>query len=101
MARFQFRIRAAHSRHVRGALSPGACRVITLYARHPVDWRRPKEAQMDSARPLYIPVILGTPRRGRFSAQVARFVAGELAKRDEVETELIDICSLPFPIDGA
>jgi NAD(P)H-dependent FMN reductase len=32
---------------------------------------------------------------------VAGFVTGELAKRDGVETELIDIRSLPVPIDGA
>jgi len=55
----------------------------------------------NNARLLYIPVILGTPRRGRFSAHVARFVASELGKRDGVETELIDICLLGVPIDGA
>src|SRR5262249_58053773 len=67
------------------------------------DWWRSQqlEAPMNSARPLYIPVILGTGRRGRFSAHVARFVAGELGKRDGVETELIDICLLGVPIDGA
>jgi NAD(P)H-dependent FMN reductase len=59
------------------------------------------ETRMSNARPLYIPVILGTPRRGRFSAHVARFVAGELEKRQGVETELIDIVSLPVPIDDA
>jgi len=59
------------------------------------------ETAMSSARPLYIPVILGTPRRGRFSAHVARFVTGELGKREGVETELIDICLLPIPIDDA
>jgi len=59
------------------------------------------EGQVTNTRALYIPVILGTPRQGRFSAHVARFVAGELAKREGVETELIDICSLPVPIDGA
>jgi len=45
-------------------------------------------------RPLYIPLILGTPRKGRASENVARFVFGELAKREGVETELIDVRGL-------
>jgi NAD(P)H-dependent FMN reductase len=44
-----------------------------------------------SDRPIFIPVILGTPRQGRFSEHVARFVLGEVAKRYGIETELIDI----------
>jgi NAD(P)H-dependent FMN reductase len=50
---------------------------------------------------LNIPVILGTTRKGRMSAHVARFVAEELSKRNEVKTELIDIGELPLPVDGA
>ena len=45
-------------------------------------------------RPLYIPLILGTPRKGRASENVARFVFGELAKLEGVETELIDVREL-------
>src|SRR5919206_3455506 len=45
-------------------------------------------------RPLYIPVILGTPRKGRASENVARFVFGEVSKREGVETELIDVREL-------
>jgi NAD(P)H-dependent FMN reductase len=45
-------------------------------------------------RPLYIPLILGTPRKGRASENVARFVFGELEKRVGVETELIDVRDL-------
>jgi NAD(P)H-dependent FMN reductase len=52
-------------------------------------------------RPLSIPVILGTTRRGRLSAHVARFVANELSKRPGVVTELIDIKEVPAPVDGA
>ncbi len=52
-------------------------------------------------RPLSIPVILGTTRRGRLSAHVARFVAGELVKRPDVVTEVIDLAEMPLPIDGA
>lgn len=49
---------------------------------------------MSSTRPLFIPVILGTPRQGRMSQHVARFVAAEVAKREGVETELIDVGEL-------
>jgi NAD(P)H-dependent FMN reductase len=42
-------------------------------------------------RPIFIPVILGTPRQGRYSEHVARFVLGEVAKHESIETELIDI----------
>jgi NAD(P)H-dependent FMN reductase len=52
-------------------------------------------------KPLSIPVILGTTRRGRMSAHVARFVVGELSKRPDVVTELIDIAEMPLPVDGA
>jgi NAD(P)H-dependent FMN reductase len=48
-------------------------------------------------RPLFIPVILGTARKGRASENVARFVHAEIQKREGVETELIDILGLDFP----
>jgi len=50
-------------------------------------------------RPLYIPVILGTARKGRASENVARFVLGEVSKREGVETELIDIRELKLATD--
>ena len=50
-------------------------------------------------RPLYIPVILGTVRKGRASENVARFVLGEVSKREGVETELIDIRDLKSAAD--
>jgi NAD(P)H-dependent FMN reductase len=52
-------------------------------------------------QPLYIPVILGTPRKGRVSENVAKFVLGEVQKREGVETELIDVRDLNLPIDDA
>src|SRR5215469_7151256 len=55
---------------------------------------------MDS-RPLYLPVILGTTRKGRMSAYVGRLLAMEVAKQPGVETDLIDICGLPLPTDDA
>src|SRR6266850_1388274 len=52
-------------------------------------------------RPLFIPVILGTVRKGRASEDVAKFVLGEVQKREGIETELIDIRDLSFPFDDA
>ena len=52
-------------------------------------------------RSLFIPIILGTPRRGRQSENVARFVFEQTRKRADVETELIDVCKLPMKLDDA
>jgi NAD(P)H-dependent FMN reductase len=54
-----------------------------------------------NTRSLFIPVILGTVRKGRASENVAKFVLGEVQKRAGVETELIDIRALSFPVDDA
>ena len=54
-----------------------------------------------AARPLFIPVLLGTVRRGRASEPVARLMTEEVAKRPGVETELIDIRQVPMPTDDA
>ncbi len=56
---------------------------------------------MSTARPLFIPVILGTVRKGRASENVAKFVFGEVQKREGVETELIDLRDLNLPVDDA
>ncbi len=53
------------------------------------------------SRPLYIPVILGTVRQGRMSGHPAHLLTEELFKRPGVETELIDISTLPLPTDNA
>ncbi len=52
-------------------------------------------------RPLFIPVILGTARRGRQSEHVARFVLEQTKRRVGVETELIDVRTLPMRLDDA
>ena len=52
-------------------------------------------------RPLFIPIILGTARRGRESEKVARFVFEQTKKRADIETELIDVCKLPMKLDDA
>ena len=45
-------------------------------------------------RPLYLPVLLGTPRQGRQTEHVAQFVVSEMHKRPEIATELIDVRGL-------
>jgi NAD(P)H-dependent FMN reductase len=50
---------------------------------------------------LNIPVILGTTRKGRMSAHAARFMVGQIEKRESISTELIDLSDLPMPIDDA
>ncbi|HYV09490.1 MAG TPA: NAD(P)H-dependent oxidoreductase [Pyrinomonadaceae bacterium] len=52
-------------------------------------------------RPLFIPVILGTVRKGRASENVAKFVFEQVQNREGVESELIDIRELNFPGDDA
>jgi NAD(P)H-dependent FMN reductase len=56
---------------------------------------------MELDRPLFIPVILGTVRQGRMSEFAARLIFSEISKRPNVETELIDIRSVPLRTDDA
>ncbi len=63
-----------------------------------MDWTR---VDTMNSRPLSIPVILGTARKGRMSAHAARFMLGQIEKRDGIRTELIDISKLPMPVDDA
>jgi NAD(P)H-dependent FMN reductase len=56
---------------------------------------------VNTNKPLFIPVILGTARKGRASENVARFVFGEVQKREGVDTLLIDILDLNFPNNDA
>src|SRR6266404_7499140 len=50
---------------------------------------------------LFIPVILGTARKGRRSENGARFVFEERKKRAGVETEFVDIYKIPMRLDDA
>ena len=52
-------------------------------------------------KPLFIPVILGTPRQGRRSEHAARFVHSRVAGLAGVETEWIDVRGLAFPASDA
>jgi len=52
-------------------------------------------------RPLFVPVILGTPRQGRMSEHAAELMRSEIEKRPGVLTELIDVGKLAIPVDDA
>jgi NAD(P)H-dependent FMN reductase len=52
-------------------------------------------------RPLFIPLILGTARQGRESEHAARFVFERTKARAGVETEFIDVRTLPMKLDDA
>ena len=54
-----------------------------------------------NTKPLFIPVVLGTVRKGRASENVARFVFEEVRKREGVTTELIDLRDMKIAIDDA
>src|SRR5213596_2311039 len=58
-------------------------------------------ATQDATRPVFIPVVLGTARQGRLSEPAANFVFGEVSKRSDIETELIDIRKIPIRLDDA
>ena len=58
-------------------------------------------ATQDATRPVFIPVVLGTARQGRLSEPAANFVFGEVSKRGDIQTELIDIRKIPLAVDDA
>src|SRR5881275_2449280 len=58
-------------------------------------------ATQDATRPVFIPVVLGTARQGRLSEPAANFVFGEVSKRGDIQTELIDIRKIPIHTDDA
>ena len=47
---------------------------------------------------MYIPIILGSTRRGRQSEKVARFVEQRLKQREGIETEVLDLLDYDFPM---
>ena len=50
----------------------------------------------DVTRPVFLPVVIGTPRQGRLTEPAANFVFGEVSKRSDIDTELIDIRKIPI-----
>src|SRR4051812_25163523 len=49
---------------------------------------------------LFIPVILGTPRKNRNSEHVANWVCRKMRDRPELETQLFDVRDFDLPRDG-
>lgn len=52
-----------------------------------------------SDRKLFIPVLLGTPRKNRESENVANWVCAKIGERDDVETQLFDVRDFQLPHD--
>jgi Predicted flavoprotein len=48
---------------------------------------------------LFIPLVLGTPRKNRESENVAKWVYSKLEARDGVETQYFDVCDFRLPQD--
>lgn len=49
---------------------------------------------------LFLPILLGTPRKGRESEHVAKWLSGKLQERaDEIETQLFDVRDFKLPHD--
>lgn len=49
---------------------------------------------------LFLPILLGTPRKGRESEHVAKWLSGKLHERaDEIETQLFDVRDFKLPHD--
>ena len=48
---------------------------------------------------LFLPVLLGTARKNRESGNVANWVFGKMRERDEIETQLFDVCDFRLPHD--
>ena len=46
---------------------------------------------------LFIPLILGTPRKNRESENVARWVLSKMGSRDDIETQFFDVCDFQLP----
>jgi NAD(P)H-dependent FMN reductase len=47
---------------------------------------------------FYIPIILGSTRRGRQSPKVARFLLERMRRTEQIETEILDLLDYNFPI---
>ena len=48
---------------------------------------------------LFIPVLLGTNRKERNSIHPAKWLVGEMQKRDDIETRLFDVAEFALPQD--
>lgn len=48
---------------------------------------------------LYIPILLGTTREGRYSEHVAKMIIEHARDRESLELELFDVRDFNFPLD--
>jgi len=48
---------------------------------------------------LFIPILLGTPRKARESEHVAQWVYSKMRDREEIETQLFDVRDFHLPTD--
>ncbi|MEP6847460.1 MAG: NAD(P)H-dependent oxidoreductase [Acidobacteriota bacterium] len=48
---------------------------------------------------LFIPTLLGTPRKNRESRNVANWVCSKMRGHDDIETQLFDVCEFELPHD--
>lgn len=48
---------------------------------------------------LFIPVLLGTPRKNRESGNVANWICGKMRERSDIETQLFDVRDFDLPHD--
>jgi NAD(P)H-dependent FMN reductase len=48
---------------------------------------------------LFIPVLLGTNRKDRNSVKPAKWLFGEMQKREDIETQLFDVAEMQLPHD--
>ena len=46
---------------------------------------------------LFLPLILGTPRKNRESEHVARWVFSKIEERENIETQFFDVCDFELP----
>ncbi|MFL6468090.1 MAG: NADPH-dependent FMN reductase [Pyrinomonadaceae bacterium] len=48
---------------------------------------------------LFLPIILGTPRKARESEHVAKWVFSKMQERDDIETQFFDVRDFDLPRD--
>jgi len=48
---------------------------------------------------LFLPLLLGTPRKNRESQNVAQWVFSRMREREQIETQYFDVCDFKLPHD--
>lgn len=49
---------------------------------------------------LFLPIVLGTPRKNRESEAVARWVLSKMQEREEIESQFFDVRDFDLPREG-